>query len=273
MLPPAVVTTPSNGNALANLANDPEFLAMGEFDRGESTLPAQKGGWFPTLNFWNSKHEDAKAALPGLATGSPYLKVDGEFHDAAGVAFLSLAELSYWCTIDESDNFKPKDHYVNPNTAADTDPKRNNAPRTVSSGFGVTIRGEKLKERILSMTLVFIGGECVLTLTDWRSATCNALRQHCDAIEATMTPEWAKANGPLVNMPPRYRLASVLRASAKGKGQKQYAVANSRASAISVAQIAAFQAWWTDDEDAEERAAISEAFAKKAAEIREDAKG
>lgn len=285
--PAIVAVAVTEAPALPALA-DPTFMALGAFERPTALLPAETGSYSPELCFYHGgdTHNEAQAALGGsLQVGSAFLKVDGQYFDAAGLSIISLREFPYWCTVDSGANYVVKDVYLNPNTPADPDLKKNNAPRTVSSSYGVTLSGEKIKERVLSVLLVLPGkkplpeglGPILTTLTEFRQACCGAIREHVDAVEATTSgdsaKEWAAANGPLMNMPVLFRIASAIRSGGRGGGSGAYAWAKARPAAVSVQQIAAIGAWWVDPDCIEERQAVEEAFGRKIVELQKKARG
>ena len=287
VLPPAV--TADTPTAALALASDPTFAAVGSFERAPAMLPAESGGYAPELCFYhgNSTHDDAQTAFNGsLAVGSPFLKVDGQFFDGKGLSFLLIREFSYWCTVDASANWVVKDVYLNPLTPADPDVHRNNADRTVSSSFGVTMKGIPIKERVLSIALILPTEGSPLpeplqpalcTLTEFRQACASAPREHTDAVEATIKGDtahaWANANGPLVNMPPRFRIASTIRSGGKSGKKGAYPWARAKSAPMSVQQLAALENWWTNKDCVEEREQIEEAYDRKVAELMKKAKG
>ena len=270
----AVATTSApESTSLSALGGLELLAAIGQFERHEN-LSDGRGDLPPRLRFYSEKNTEAPdvtAALGHVVVGTPYLQVDGGIYAAAGYTFITLAEFPSWIAGDPAAKFAPRWAWL--------EPKPFGAKFRLPNGTE-----SKITETIDTITLILPGtsplhedlAPCFPTLTRWAGTKTKAVQKHVNAIEATekgdSAVEWAKANGPLVNVPPRLRLVSTLRMEAKQGSGFPYALANSTQAPISVPQADALAAW-SQDEDAQEYfRGVQERYDAQVAEIQAMAK-
>lgn len=254
------LTPTSEPTAALALRGAAMLQALGTFERPVALAP-EGGASLPYIGFYHEKGGDARdivARHGPLPTGAPYIKLEGEIYLWRRWAFVSLAEFPYWVATNPADGYRPDLAWLTPQP------------------FGaVHSDGRKKAEQVDAIVLVLPGtdplpeefGPVLATLTNWRTTRCPAIRAHVDAVEAATTPEWARANGTLVSVPPRFRCASTLRVEGKQGRNGAYALAKSEAGPISAAQLGAISQWSADEESQEDYVRIREGYDRRCLEI------
>lgn len=268
---PAQVTAlvPVDANALAALTGSALLQSIGGFERPEHLNPDGIG--LPYLAFYSQKSGDAADVIKNLGNvgeGTPYVKAEGNVYAAAQAAFLTIREFPFWVTLDKV-SYRPNRAWITP------------------QGFGASFQGDAIKEQIIAITLILPGvaplhedlAPAMPTLTTWRATKCGAVKQHVDAMEATIPDPsdkkrmetanaWAQANGQLVNLLPRFRLCSTLRMEPKSGANGPYSLAKADTATISAAQMVALTAWSNNEDLQEEFRLVMEGYERAVVEVR-----
>lgn len=249
--------------ALAVPRLGPDLLQLGAFERQKSLLPASGGG-APYLSFFSTKSPDAinvQRALGQLGEGSPFVKIGEGYVNAQGLAFLILAELPHWVTLDGA--FSPNRAWLTPQP------------------FGAKVGNDKVSEQVLTVLLLLPAqaalpqtvapAGCLATVTTFRATKARAARAHLDAVERSTQPAWAQeaGNGPIAaTVPPRFRIASTLVLESKtARSGFSYSAADAVPATISVAQAQAINAWAEHEESQAALQAALESFDRQAERI------
>lgn len=238
------------------------FLAeIGDHQPGEVPLPEPRSG-FPWIGFWHenaSRAEEVAEALGQAAPGEPYIASGGAYYSAAKFSFFVLVARRYWCTTDASNNIV--------HCTMDDPGFRAKDPD-----------GDVYKDCAIAIILVVPGvdalpeefGPALLTISDFRGTKSPCITEHLQAVEKSMTPEWAQTNGDLAaSVPPKFRVASGFKIKSKPARGKSfgYDVAHARTSPSTTTQIEAVFAWGEDEEKKAEFAAAQEEFTERVAAI------
>ncbi|HYE93933.1 MAG TPA: hypothetical protein VEA38_23080 [Terriglobales bacterium] len=246
------------------LALPPDLAALGAFERPEHLAPAQ-GGYAPYLRFYTGKGKSAAeiiGALGQVPVGTQVLAWDGHYYNLTGTGLLIIQELPYWAATDDS--YAELGAWLTPQ------------PR------GKEFKGRRVGEVVLTVVLHLPGvaplppdlAPAICSVTQFRSATTKVPRSHLDAVEKTLSPEWARegANGAIIGagVQPRYRVVSQVTANGRtSKKGDAYVEAEAHTQPISMAQIQAFSQWSQDPESVEQLRQCLDEFDRKAEAIRD----
>lgn len=258
-----IVHQPQNGGGTNALALPPDLMALGAFQRTPTLLPAQGEG-SPYIGFHSNKANNASDVLRALGSipeGTPYLSYDGQFFNATQFSWLIIQELPHWVTL--GGDFQPDRCWLTPQP------------------FGRKLGEQKVSEQILTVLLVLPGqialpetiAPAVATCTTFRATKAKAARQHLDAVEATLKPEWAQqgVNGHIAGIaPPRFRIASTFAVENRtARSGFAYALAEAISATIQPVQMQALAQWGQNPDCQAELQAVLDAFEQRAESLRE----
>ena len=196
----------------------------------------------PWLGFFEKAGDDSRRAavvaqLGSLTVGTPYVGKGNRYYKANEMAFCLLgAPVFHAWVVYGGDNREERVWLEKP-------------------GFD-TYEGRRVTEIVRCVLLGLPGvapmpeelGAAVVLTASFRSAKVPAIRTLIQGVSETMTDEWAKLNGRLVEAHPNFRVAGTLTISpdvvksGQNKG-RSYAKANMKIAPISMGQATAIQTW------------------------------
>ena len=211
--------------------------------------------------FWALYSGKGKAAtsLPrGTPVGTPYLASGEDYVALPGSSYIILGHQRYWATHD--DQYDVTACWESKPPAGTPTP---DGRRAQECAMGVLM--------ILPGSLPLPKGvaPAMLTLSTFRGAQMSVLDAYLRAIETACTSEWARANGRLVGLQPRYRQVATapgVAVPSKNSGNT-YIRALVQTSDPSIGQLDALGQWLGSEEGQEEAAEFDELYLERAAQL------
>lgn len=233
--PPAPVPAPVAPATTTAIAHPPRPVgALPAFVRPANMTPSSLPG-VPWIGFYEQRMEGNRPAqivaqLGPQQTGAPFLCVGEKYYSMAGLAVVAIDSFFYWCTLTPGVWTPDKVWLENPGRAADIK-EQGKAILLVVPGTA------ELPEGLRDLG-------AVTTLTNFRGPKVPALKEIVEGIEATQTPEWVRANAPLAQVEPQFRVCATFVTSAEtAQSGFGYVRANARVQPVGAAQIAALSKW------------------------------